>query len=151
MRPLLLVLSALLASGCATSPATSGKGPSSQFAEANLTFDPPADPAHPEMRPGQLSCTVALIPAFKHKDGAQLALWLYPRSSAPMLNMECDLANPALQGRQAPIFGQAFTAEGALLHFQAGWPGGAPDQIMALDISRNGRRIARIFGTLQVQ
>ena len=149
MRLLQPALCALLVLGCAKSPASDNKTATSQFAEANIVFGPPSDPAHPEIRPGQLTCTVALIPAYKHQDAAQLALWVFPRSSAPMLNMDCDLSNPALQGRRAPILAQAFTAEGALLNFQAAWPGGETNQIIALDMSRKGRRLVRVFGTLQ--
>lgn len=149
MRPLQPVLCALLILGCAKGPSQDAKGPGSQFAEANLVFGQPADPAHPESRPGQLGCTVALIPAYKHTDPAQLDLWVFPRASAPLLTMECDLSDPALHGHRAPILAQAFTAEGALLHFQAAWPGGETNQIIALDVKRKGRRLARVFGTLQ--
>lgn len=151
MRSLPLLLCALLAVGCGKSPATQGPAPTSQFAEANLTFGPPADPAKPNERPGRLSCTVGLIPAYKHKDAAQLALWVFPRSSAGQLNQDCDLSNPALAGHQAPIISQAFTGEGVLLHFDAVWPGGPQNQILALDVARHGRRITRIFGTMQTQ
>lgn len=151
MRPLPIVLCALLAAGCAKSPSSQAPAPASQFAEVNLTFGPPQDPAKPQNRPGRLSCTVGLIPAYKHKDAPELALWVFPRSSGPQLNGECDLAATALQGRRAQIIEQAFTGEGVLLHFDAAWPGGPQDQILALDVLRGGRRVTRIFGTMQGQ
>ena len=149
MRPLPLLLCALLAVGCAKSPRDQGPAPTSQFAEANLEFGAAPDPAKPDVRPGRLTCTVGLIPAYKYKDAAQLALWVFPRSSGPQLNQDCDLSNPALKGRQAPIISQSFTGEGVLLHFNAMWPGGSPDQVLALDVMHHGRRIARVFGTMQ--
>jgi len=94
---------------------------------------------------------VGLIPAYKHKDPPLLALWVFPRSSASQLNPDCDLSNPALQGHHAQIIEQAFTGEGVLLHFDAAWPGGPQNQILALDVIRHGRRLTRIFGTMQGQ
>ncbi|HET8901779.1 MAG TPA: hypothetical protein VFM84_07565 [Holophagaceae bacterium] len=149
MRSLPLLLCALLAVGCAKSPGTQGPAPTSQFAEANLTLGPAPDPAKPDDRPGRLTCTVGLIPAYKYKDAAQLSLWVFPRSSASQLNQDCDFADPALKGRKAQIISQSFTGEGVLLHFDAMWPGGPTDQVLGLDVMRHGRRITRIFGTMQ--
>ena len=148
MRSLPLLLCALLAVGCAKSPDTKGPAPTSQFAGVNLDFGPAPDPAKPNDRPGRLSCTVGLIPAYKHKDAAELVLWVFPRSSGPQLNQDSDFSNPALKGHQARIISQSFTGEGVLLHFDAVWPGGPTDQILALDVMRHGRRITRIYGTM---
>jgi hypothetical protein len=149
MRSLPLLLCAFLAVGCAKAPSTHGPAPTSQFAEANLQFGPAPDPAKPDDRPGRLTCTVGLIPAYKYKDAAVLSLWVFPRASAAQLNQDSDFASPALNGRKAQIISQSFTAEGVLLHFDAVWPGGPTDQILALDVMRHGRRITRIFGTMQ--
>lgn len=150
MRTLPLALCALLAFGCSKGPSSDTKV-SSQFAEATLSLGQPADPSKPQERPGRLSCTIGLIPAYKYKDAAQLTLWVFPRSSTPGLNPNCDLADPNLHGHQARILNQAFTGEGALLHFEAEWPGGPSNQILALDVLRRGRRLDRIFATLQGQ
>ncbi|MBS1783848.1 MAG: hypothetical protein JST24_00310 [Acidobacteria bacterium] len=149
--PVLLCVALALAPalGCSGPKVPEGPAPTSQFAEANLVFGPAPDPTKPEVRPGRLTCTVGLIPAYKHKDAADLALWIFPRESASGLNDSCDFANPALHGQRAPIISQSFTGEGVLLHFSAIWPGGPQNQILALDVSRHGRRIARIFGTMQ--
>ncbi|HET8901962.1 MAG TPA: hypothetical protein VFM84_08510, partial [Holophagaceae bacterium] len=64
-------------------------------------------------------------------------------------NQDCDFADPALKGRKAQIISQSFTGEGVLLHFDAAWPGGPTDQVLGLDVMRHGRRITRIFGTMQ--
>ncbi len=149
MRSLPVLLCAALALGCSGPKVPAGPAPTSQFAEANLVFGPAPDPAKPEVRPGRLTCTVGLIPAYKHKDAADLELWVFPRSSAGGLNPSCDLSDPTLHGQRAPILAQSFTGEGVLLHFTAAWPGGPENQILALDVSRHGRRITRIFGTMQ--
>ncbi len=149
MRSLPVLLCVALALGCSGPRIPDGPAPTSQFAEANLMFGPAPDPAKPDMRPGRLTCTVGLIPAYKYEDAADLALWVFPRSSAGGLNPSCDLADPALHGQRAPILSQSFTGEGVLLHFTAAWPGGPDNQILALDVSRRGRRIARVFGTMQ--
>ena len=148
MRSLPVLLCVALALGCST-PKKDGPAPSSQFAEVNLAFGPAPDPSKPEIRPGRLSCTVGLIPAYKHKDAATLDLWVFPRTSAPGLNDTCDFSDPTLHGQRAQIISQAFTGEGVLLHFTAIWPGGPENQVLALDVSRHGRRLTRIFGTMQ--
>jgi len=134
------VLCALLILGCGK-PSTEGK-PGSQFAEASVVAASGSAPTY-------LNCTVGLIPAYKYKDSAELAVWIFPRSSGQMLSMDCDLSGAALQGKRVPVFSQSFSAEGALLNFQAGWPGGGPGQIVALDVLRNGRRLTRVFGIVQ--
>ncbi len=150
MRILTWSLGALLLMGCAKGPSNGqAPAPASQFAEVNLTFGPPQDPSRPQDRPGRLSCTVGLIPAYRHKDPPQLALWVFPRSSAAGLNADADLSAPALHGHQAQIVEQAFSGEGVLLHFDAVWPGGPQDQILALDVVRGGRRFVRVFATMQ--
>lgn len=149
MRPLAPVLCVLLAFGCAKSPTSETRSVGSQFAEASLILGQPTNPADPASAPGYLNCTVGLIPAYKSKDAAELALWVFPRSSGQMLSKDCDLANPALQGKRAQILSQSFTGEGALLTFQAQWPGGSRGQIVALDVLRKGRRFDRVFGIVQ--
>lgn len=149
MRSQAALLCLLLAVGCGKPGAIpEEKGPTSQFAAVEAVPGPAPDPAHPDQRSWTLQCTVALIPAYKYKDPAELTLWVFPRSSASGLNDAANLADPALHGRRAPILGQSFTAEGALLNFEAGWPGGPMNQILALDVSRRGRKIGRMFWTM---
>ena len=141
------ILCAALILGCGK--ASTDQGPGSQFAEASIITGPASNPADPASAPRYLNCTVGLIPAYKYKDAGELVVWIFPRSSGPMLTKDCDLSNPALQGKRVPVLGQSFTAEGALLSFQAGWPGGGPGQIVALDIMRKGDRVIRVYGLVQ--
>ena len=149
MRSLPVLLCALLAVGCAKSPNSLGPGPTSQFAEASIFYGPPPDPSKPQDRPSRLTCTVGLIPAYKYKDGAELDLWAFPRSSAPRLTMGGDLSDPSLKGLRLPILEQSFSGEGVLLNFSAAWPSGLRDQVIALDVLHHGRRFVRVFGTPQ--
>ena len=142
MRPLAPVLCLLLAVGCGK-PAVDSKA-TSQFAEVSLSFANPQDPAT-----AFLNCTVGLIPAYKYKDAAELQVWVFPYASAARLTKDGDLSEPSLQGQRAPVLAQSFTAEGALLSFQARCPGAGRGTVVALDVLHNGRRLDRVFGMVQ--
>ena len=141
MRLLLPALCALLILGCGK-PAADTRGGTSQFAEASLVAGTASTPSY-------INCTVGLIPAYKYTDSGEVSVWIFPRSSGQMLTMDCDLSSADLKGVQVPVLSKSFTAEGALLNFQAGWPGGGPGAIVALEIQRKGRRIARVYGIVQ--
>ena len=142
MRPLIPVLCLVLAVGCGK-PATDSKA-TSQFAEVTLSFANAQDPAT-----AYLNCTAGLIPAYKFKDAAELKVWVFPYASAPRLTRDCELSEPSLDGHRAPVMGQNFTAEGALLNFQAQCPGASRGMVIVLDVMHDGRRLDRIFGFIQ--
>ena len=142
MRPLIPVLCLALAFGCAK-PSSDAKA-TSQFAEASLGFTNPKDPGT-----AFINCTVGLIPAYKYKDAAELQVWVFPYASGQKLTREGEFSDPALDGHRAPVISQSFTAEGALLSFQAQCPGASRGMIVGLDVLRNGRRLDRVFGIIQ--
>ncbi|MGH7866615.1 MAG: hypothetical protein ACREP9_03030 [Candidatus Dormibacteraceae bacterium] len=121
--------------------------------EGSIALDPGKQPSNGviAINDASIHATFALVPAYKHKDPPVLVLWLIPRESARLLSMDSDLGTPPFKARKVEIQVQSFTAEGALIHFQARWPGGPVNQILALDIMRHGDRLFRIYGNLDVQ
>jgi hypothetical protein len=151
-RALLPALSAAaLLAGCG-SPSTMPM--KADLSGASVTLGPGIVPGGEAQAPNgfrpTLSAIVSLVPAYKGKEAPELKVWSIPVESQRAFASGAAPTDPSVGGQALKLLGQSFIGEGALLQFDALWEGPAEGHFIAVEVWKDGRKLASTASTIEI-